>query len=490
MSLEQDSLKYYHFAPSGGYSLDPKRSDNYLNFVLMYQVVGTLLRNGRNGEYEPYLAKAWRISEDGTTFFFRIKDNVFSQNGKEINAKSYSKVFHFLAKYLSDNGKESLVQFDRLIGISEYFAGKSPTISGIVVNENENEISFRFMEKPDDLLIAFTEPYFGFYNLDDFDGFNGLRNQNTLDASGLFKIEQVSEDRRTIKLTRINQDNENRIRKLEMMLFKKSEEFLEHSGEDKIIFGMTEFNDSWKEKFKIIQSDPNMLGAIVLSPLLKPFHGLAIRQSIRNAVYKWYNKIEFNSPRASLGGQFNFLSKPSRSPWQQMNGDLNVEKMRSKGLEIIEVAYFNLFETEVNYLNLLFSHIESETGIQLKLKQVDRSEDGMFERVVSDEKFASRFSTVVVGGSASNQNNKMMFCSKLGVQFKDPSGRLCKLIESSEQKSGLVDDDYVQNFTEILWEDAVVLPIFHLGFFWLSSRKLQSEVLRSGMGMPRLDLVE
>lgn len=483
------TLKYWHYAPSGGFSLDPKDSDSYLNFVLMYQIVGTLLKNGKDGVYEPYLADSWEVTQAGRKYTFKFRSNLKSSRGKEINAAEYSKVFHFLSKYLS-SGDGGLVQFDRIEGMTEYLKGKSNLISGVTVDETNNLISFLFMEPPDDVLIAFTEPYFGFYNLEDLTN-QGLSNPLDIDCSGGFKITEVSKDLRSVIISRRTEfpvSNKFLYKNIHLQLFKEFD-FLSENG-DQLIYGSPDILPEWQTKYNFTNSDPNMLGALVLSPFLRPFDQKKNREYLRDRIQEFKNKFNLVSPRGQNTKYFNFLSHPQKEI-------INVQKKNNLPLfneqimnESIDVAYFNLLSSEKNWITQVFDNSTSSLGFKLRLKQIDRSVPGELNKVVSDKIYPARFVTVVVGGTASNQNNKMMFCSQLGVNFKDPSGQICALIHEYEQKSGVIDQAYIDRFNEILWDDSVVIPMFHLGFYWMHDSSVNPQVLRFGLGMPRFDLIE
>ena len=484
---EARTLNYWHYAQSGGFSLDPKDSDSYLNFVLMYQVVGTLLKNGIDGIYESFLAESWFASEGGKKYTFKFKTGLKTSKGLNITAKEYSKVFHCLSKYLS-SGDGGLVQFDRIVGMDLFLKGQSEFISGVTVDESENSISFLFLEPPDDLLIAFTEPYFGFYNLEDLSS-SGLKNPLQLDCSGHFKINTVRADLREIEIERrvLAPGSQGALyNKIVLRLF-KNEEF-QTTPEDAIIYGAPDIKPEWEKKYSFTVSDPNMLGGLVLSPYLEPFNNSVEREHLRDFVHLYKNDFSLTSPRGQVSKYFNFLSKPkwdfSPTQWTALHQEFAEAK------KIIDVAYFNLLNVEKIWIDQVLEKVSKNFNYQLKLKQVDRSIPGEMAKVGGDKAFQARFVTVVVGGSASNQNNKMMFCSELGVNFKDPSKRICQLVGEYEKKSGVLDQAYVDIFNQILWEDAVVIPMMHIGFYWMHDSKVNPKVLRFGMGMPRLDIIE
>lgn len=484
------TLNYWHYSPSGGYSLDPKDSDSYLNFVLMYQIVGTLLRSSKDGVYEPFLAESWLVSNEGKTYTFKFKDDLVTSRGKKINAREYFHVFHYLSKYLS-SGEGSLIQFDRIVGMDEFLSGKASSISGVQVDDTSNLISFHFFEKPDDILIAFTEPYFGFYNLEDFAN-NGLRSIGHLDSSGIFELVEVSEDRRSVRIVRRNRSDKSSPHvydEIFLRLFNNSE--FTSAGRDQLIYGAPDLKAEWFQKYKFTNSDPNMLGALVLSPYLEPFLDIDSRKYVRNAIRTYKDQFELKSPRGQTTDHFNFLSLSTDDLLiEKETKKIPISDLAEKNKKVVEVVYFNLLSVEQRWIQSILDKVSEGIRYKLILRQVDRAVPGEMQKVGSDRSYSARFVTVVVGGNASNQNNKMMFCSKLGVNFKDPSSRICKLVHQYERKSGLVDQKYINAFNRIIWEDGVVIPMMQLSFYWMHDSAVNPKVLRFGIGMPRLDLVE
>ena len=63
-----------------------------------------------------------------------------------------------------------------------------------------------------------------------------------------------------------------------------------------------------------------------------------------------------------------------------------------------------------------------------------------------------------------------MFCSKLGISFPDPSGKICELVENYNYGDDIAE--YIRKFNQILFDDAVVIPIKHFGMKWFISERI------------------
>lgn len=176
------------------FNLNFENSDNYNNFVLMYQVVGTLLRNSSSGLFEPYLASSWEINSDGSFVKFNFKRGIKTQMGVEITPNEYYQSLHRIFKILGRKG--SLLQFDGLKGIRKFLDKESENISGI--SFDKDSISFQFDGPTDDLLLNFTEPYWGFYSNHNFNSSGDWKSDAMLDSSGAYYLDSISDDLRTV----------------------------------------------------------------------------------------------------------------------------------------------------------------------------------------------------------------------------------------------------------------------------------------------------
>jgi hypothetical protein len=87
-------------------------------------------------------------------------------------------------------------------------------------------------------------------------------------------------------------------------------------------------------------------------------------------------------------------------------------------------------------------------------------------------------------------NNKIMFCSNLGVRFPDPSNRICRLVQEYEKKGLEFDDDYIERFYETLFDDAVIVPFFNFGLTWYYSKNISLDGVSPISDFPRFELLK
>jgi hypothetical protein len=131
----------------------------------------------------------------------------------------------------------------------------------------------------------------------------------------------------------------------------------------------------------------------------------------------------------------------------------------------------------------VFAH----TGVEFELARVNKNDPSWMESYRSNKEFDIRVAGVSIGGSFQNWVINMMFCSRLGVSFPDPSGRICRLtVDFEEGKVNLVD--YGIHFNNAIHSDQAVIPLFHRRYSWFVSHELDVE-LSPVSGSPRFDLI-
>jgi peptide/nickel transport system substrate-binding protein len=67
-------------------NLDPNSSSSAVNAEVMRQVFDSLVHRTKDGEYEPWLASSWKISDDGRTYTFQLRDDVKFHDGTPFDA--------------------------------------------------------------------------------------------------------------------------------------------------------------------------------------------------------------------------------------------------------------------------------------------------------------------------------------------------------------------------------------------------------------------
>jgi peptide/nickel transport system substrate-binding protein len=67
-------------------SLDPHLANTLGSTQLLSNIYSTLLRYDENANVIPHIAKSWEISEDGLTYTFQLRDDVYFHNGRKLTS--------------------------------------------------------------------------------------------------------------------------------------------------------------------------------------------------------------------------------------------------------------------------------------------------------------------------------------------------------------------------------------------------------------------
>ena len=67
-------------------SMDPHLANTLGSTQLLGNIYSTLLRFDENANVVPHIAKSWDISSDGLVYTFKLRDDVFFQNGRKLTA--------------------------------------------------------------------------------------------------------------------------------------------------------------------------------------------------------------------------------------------------------------------------------------------------------------------------------------------------------------------------------------------------------------------
>lgn len=102
-------------------------------------------------EVQPNLAESWEISEDGTVYTFRLRDDVYFHNGRKLEA---SDVEYSFERALAPSSASPLTWvFDKIEGADAMVAGRASSVSGIRAPD------------PRTVEITLEEPYAPFLKL-------------------------------------------------------------------------------------------------------------------------------------------------------------------------------------------------------------------------------------------------------------------------------------------------------------------------------------
>ncbi len=123
-------------------SLDPHGSMSAGTREILFNIYEGLVKTGPDGELIPAVAESYRISEDGLTYTFKLRDNVKFHNGAKVSAEDVIYSLQRCIKSAGNTGDSALVSALSAIGRDTLTAG------------DDNTVSFR-IDRPDPELIYF-----------------------------------------------------------------------------------------------------------------------------------------------------------------------------------------------------------------------------------------------------------------------------------------------------------------------------------------------
>jgi hypothetical protein len=157
------------------------------------------------------------------------------------------------------------------------------------------------------------------------------------------------------------------------------------------------------------------------------------------------------------------------------------------GAKVTVVGPTSPTETEGKYIRSLIE--EALAGSGLEIDYITAPDAFSDEELSTNKVVDIRVDSVDIGGYFLNFATKMMFCSKLGIAFPDPHGKMCRLVTDYESADRLPDDEYSDRFNRILHEDACVVPVAHRSMNWLVTKDLDQESLPPVVIHPQLEKI-
>lgn len=467
---KMSSLNYTQITTASlKFVLSPLAADLEHNDRLMSLVVGSLLRMDRDGNLKPYLAESYRVTADGRSWIFSIRDGLTAEDGSRITAQGYVDSFNRLARlYLKNMG--SIPYFDELEGFETFFADRI-NISGI--KAAGNEVTFTFVHPPENYLIIYAVPAFGYYSSKNLEKDSWIENQAFI-STGPMKVTEFNETQATL----VARDDwalykSDHVQTIRLNLSTSIPEF---EGQRAVVRVEKE-SPAIVNGYRSVPGIPQWLVALVLNP-----QSLQIPQEVRKAIVQiWLNWHKLNPlilENSRSSPNFNFLDNYNFEPPLEPSTTAKLNKKFSIGLS------FNLHAEEFRFIEGLFAQIKNNTGVHFELKNLVNPK---FEDLYADKLAEGRITRVVVGANGHNANNQIMFSTKLGVCLPDPSGRIQQLIASYSASGKSIDSTYLNRFAKYLFEDGAVLPMFHRSNMYLVSDSLSPTDIPSDIDNTPLD---
>lgn len=465
-------------SPSSTKSLSVYDSDILGNLLHMEALVGTLVKYGNRGIYEPYFAKSWTINKQKTQFKFFLENNLLDESGEPQSAQTYFNTLHILLKKYSETTEPPI--FSTLLGWHDFKIGKQNYISGIKLDVATNSISFNFDRPASGLMEFLAMPYFGFYNQNDFTLDGAWKNNKTIVATGGYKLVEIADNK--IILQKRSDFKINNLNSYENITVEttadtkvsslQNHQILIHNSE--LEFENAEIN------LKTFRSAPTFLYTYEINPKSKKFNNLierkkfhyTLRKATEDVLKKTTNVIPAygfykDDQSAEINNSFDLNSTPSVVFLKRKNN---------------QKTKYDLISDQI------LETLQNQSRIKINIKD-NIPGTGYIKSFEFNDTFDFRIKSVDIGYSPENWVIKMMFCSNLGATFPDPDQQIMKLTENYDNGVFAEDAEYADAFEEIWRNQAYLVPIFRDGFSFSITEKISPESISKTTNIPRIDLI-
>lgn len=457
------------------FSLLVEDSDYLTNETVLNGLIGNLVKFGSSGRIEPYLAESYRVTPDGKLWTYNLREGLLCSDGTPITAKSFvSTLTSNLKKYSKTSGT---MDFELLEGWSAFKSGSIDSLSGLTYSGNQ--ISFKFIKRPEDLNEFLRMPYFGFWC-------HGSESPNwkpSFVSSGPFTLNPSSTDHEIILDKRDNWfsigDDHKEPKQIKFSFIGENEDI--ESLQRTIVEVFTANKIDSPKGFTDIYSPPIALLSMIISPIKEgPFKIKQNRIALRERLEIAKKQSRFNAEFFYSSCRSKIIESSSTSFTQEMSGyDLNIA-FQNRGYSV----------EDENEIKRLINVALEGSGARAHFHAKNPFEDNWRKRLLSNQEFDIRMNAVDIGGSIRNLVVKMIFCSNLGVSYPDPSGRICELTKQIENNLGPVTQEQISKFNQILYEDASVIPLAHYGTKWIVSPEIDPSSFASTVISPLFEHIK
>lgn len=448
---------------SNKFSLDIKESDWGHNESVLNALIGNLVKYSKSGTIEPYLAEQFNISDDRLVWTYKLRDHLLCEDGTAITAASFVEALHNQLNMYSE--ETTPIDLENLAGYEEFHSKKVDKIKGLKFSGNS--IIFEFKKPPQDLNEMLRMPYFGFWCPQNYSE-KGWKKSGQFISSGAYKLSSNSKPEKIILNKRDNwfsvtKDSPDTLN----FLYASLATFESKSSLNNAFIIETSldvnFNETIFTKLPTINAPPTWVSTFVLTPYNNgPFADIRFRQFFLNKFRKSQTGTPFNST---------FFYPSARSEVKESH-ETYYPKKNTK----ITVGFFgkNKSKNTLAIESLLNATFASD-GLEFEFIGKSANEDNWMQRLFSNKEVDIRFSSVAAGANIRNFIIKMMFCTKLGVCYPDPSGRICNLVSKQDTNPENISNEYIKEFNQALYDDASVIPLEHYGTTWILSNKIDGE---------------
>lgn len=422
-------------------SCDPLDHDLFVHHLLFRSTQNTLLTPYRIGELRGLIAESWSSENSFEKWVFKIRKGLKFANGNPIDAKavgnSLTRAVYMLTQKKSHNEVAS-----NLLGVEEL---KTPLDSFPGIQVRGDEVHLLFSRPVPNLLDHISFGIFGIISTQDFNPANGeWKDPKNCQSSGPYIISSWTDS--TVQLT-LREDypkellHPKPIQKWEATWAPKNNQNFDiemgtsHDEVESLEFkGGAENNFSYLHLFSF--RDPK-----------SPFYNIQARQTFRDLFRKnFVNSLKPQPARSffpTIVQNVNEVSEKPVSPpatWGQ-----------SGGIRVAVKSTFSPFQKKV-----LEGISKTLSGTGLRVNEISWTES-WYDSEVEVKKQGFKLDIGILASGILVEDSladiRFMFLAKEGINLPDPDGQV--------QKELALLRPSIQKINQLIWDQAVIVPIDH-----------------------------
>lgn len=157
---------------------------------LLLMIFDGLVTCDESGNISGGIADSWKVSNNGLTYTFKIREDAYFSDGTSINAQDF---VDFFSGLLRDNNSEYNEKLDIIFGVKEYRQGKREFKNVAIRAKDSKTLEIILNKKDDDFLNILSLPDFCLRKLDDNLCCWKKQYKNIL-YTGAYKIKKIAKD--------------------------------------------------------------------------------------------------------------------------------------------------------------------------------------------------------------------------------------------------------------------------------------------------------
>jgi oligopeptide transport system substrate-binding protein len=137
--------------------LDPIQVRDEGTAEYIVEIFGGLVTLGLDLQVQPDIAREWKVSDDGTTYTFKLRDDVvFHNSNRRVTAQDFKYSFERAADP-ANNSPTVMLYLSEIVGVRDRYNNKATEISGIKVVD-ETTLEIKLIHPADYFLAELTYP--------------------------------------------------------------------------------------------------------------------------------------------------------------------------------------------------------------------------------------------------------------------------------------------------------------------------------------------